>query len=269
MAKPSSPIWTPGAIGTEGCLGYWLLHEGSGSTVADISPNGNHGSIAGPHAWGSGPHGPGLAFSGLTPAGVTVPLSSPLLTPESGWWVALLAGEVPSQAYTQYLWSTDRSDAATPNVYCLLGADIGRLRIVATNAAGSARVLSGGDGVAVAGSGLRVLMWVEAPSGGVTQYLDGSPVVGPQSSPVAGDYTCDLLTLFSRRPAGVLHYPTAGHLYAAAIGQVSVPDPALLAADWLSGTFAAAGGGAAPELVLPGPLILDGPLGAGEHVWSW
>ncbi len=48
---------------TNGLIGYWPMDKGSGSTAADISVNGNDGSINGA-AWTTGKFGNGLDFNG-------------------------------------------------------------------------------------------------------------------------------------------------------------------------------------------------------------
>lgn len=44
-----------------GCIGHWLMHEGSGSTLTDISGGGHNATINGAR-WFSGPRGPCLDF---------------------------------------------------------------------------------------------------------------------------------------------------------------------------------------------------------------
>jgi hypothetical protein len=49
---------------TNGLLGWYKLDDGSGTTVADASGNGNDGSLVGTPGWITGAFGDGLSFSG-------------------------------------------------------------------------------------------------------------------------------------------------------------------------------------------------------------
>lgn len=48
---------------TKGLAGYWLMNEGGGNTVYDISGNGHHGTITGA-TWTGGKFGSALSFDG-------------------------------------------------------------------------------------------------------------------------------------------------------------------------------------------------------------
>lgn len=275
MVKPTSPVWTPGAIGTEGCRGYWLLHEGSGTTVSDISPGGNHGVFVGEPAWGTGAFGPNLSGFGAS-AYVAADGAGVAAGASGGYpcWCAVLAS----------------CSVATQGIVLSLGNATSGIPLVALGwntsffspAAGGLNYLIRGDSVDTfaganwASGGLatdgqpHVLMGVSESASVHRLYVDG--VLRASSTAVLVPWPTALpwgrLSLGVRRRSSV-DQPFPGSLHAAAFGWDAVPDPADLAADWLSGTFSAARGGAAPELVLPGPLILDGPLPPGEHVFSW
>ena len=47
-----------------GLVGYWLMNEGGGNTVYDISGNGNHGTLNGDTSWTAGKYGSCLSFDG-------------------------------------------------------------------------------------------------------------------------------------------------------------------------------------------------------------
>lgn len=47
---------------SKGLIGYWLMNEGSGTTVADLSGNHNQGTVIGP-TWTAGKYGPTLLFA--------------------------------------------------------------------------------------------------------------------------------------------------------------------------------------------------------------
>jgi hypothetical protein len=60
-------------------VGHWRMDEGSGSLVADDSPNGLHGTAVGSPAWVPGVQGPwALSFTNGTSKYVTVPNAGPL-----------------------------------------------------------------------------------------------------------------------------------------------------------------------------------------------
>jgi len=47
-----------------GLVGCWLMNEGAGGTVYDVSGNGNHGTLKNGAAWSSGLYGPAVEFDG-------------------------------------------------------------------------------------------------------------------------------------------------------------------------------------------------------------
>ena len=49
---------------TKGLVGLWLMNEGSGNTIQDLSGNGNTGTFAGNTSWIAGPHGTCLTLDG-------------------------------------------------------------------------------------------------------------------------------------------------------------------------------------------------------------
>ncbi|MHC4356863.1 MAG: hypothetical protein ACYS0H_29540, partial [Planctomycetota bacterium] len=51
-------------IDPETVLGAWLFDEGTGSTTADVSGNGNDGTLIGGPAWVAGQFGNALEFDG-------------------------------------------------------------------------------------------------------------------------------------------------------------------------------------------------------------
>lgn len=65
-----------------GCVGHWMMTEGGGTTLYDLSGNGNYGSIASP-AWTTGKFG-----HTLTNASVTI-TDKAILRPGSGSWSVL------------------------------------------------------------------------------------------------------------------------------------------------------------------------------------
>jgi Concanavalin A-like lectin/glucanases superfamily len=57
---------TPIASLAQGVVGYWPFDEGSGSTTADVSGNGNTGTLLGGTSWTAGRFGSALSFNGST-----------------------------------------------------------------------------------------------------------------------------------------------------------------------------------------------------------
>jgi len=64
------------AQSSAGLIFAMTFDEGSGSTVHDLSGNGNHGSVMGTTDWGAGKHNGGFSFDGATY--ITVPNAEPL-----------------------------------------------------------------------------------------------------------------------------------------------------------------------------------------------
>jgi hypothetical protein len=64
-------------------VGQWKLDEGSGSTTADISGNGNTGTLVGSPAWTTGHTGNALNFNNLT-SYVSVNAATKLVARQSG-----------------------------------------------------------------------------------------------------------------------------------------------------------------------------------------
>ncbi|MHC4325139.1 MAG: hypothetical protein ACYSUX_12820, partial [Planctomycetota bacterium] len=50
---------------SDGLVAYWPLDEGTGTTTADISGNGNNGTFVDAPAWVSGKFGGALDFDGI------------------------------------------------------------------------------------------------------------------------------------------------------------------------------------------------------------
>ena len=78
LVKP--PLGTLPIIGhplAQGLVGCWLMNEGSGDTVYDLSGNGNHGTLTGDTHWVPGKYGSCLDFDG---AGDYVDLPTGLLS---------------------------------------------------------------------------------------------------------------------------------------------------------------------------------------------
>jgi hypothetical protein len=47
---------------SQGLIGHWIMNEGSGVTVYDQSPYGNHGALSGSVTWGTGKFGHALSY---------------------------------------------------------------------------------------------------------------------------------------------------------------------------------------------------------------
>ncbi|HYG74204.1 MAG TPA: LamG-like jellyroll fold domain-containing protein [Planctomycetota bacterium] len=68
-------------------MGQWSLDEGSGTSAADSSGNGNHGTLQNGATWAPGLIGNAISLSGTNSQHVLVP-SSASLTPTLGWTLA-------------------------------------------------------------------------------------------------------------------------------------------------------------------------------------
>jgi hypothetical protein len=82
-------------IDLKNALGVWLLNEGKGKTVTDMSGNGNDGDIQGAK-WEKGKVGPALSFNGSTDR-VVIPDADSLFAPKT-WtitsWIYVNKSEV-------------------------------------------------------------------------------------------------------------------------------------------------------------------------------
>ncbi|MEQ6902448.1 LamG-like jellyroll fold domain-containing protein, partial [Nocardioides sp. YIM 152588] len=74
VASASTP---PAPTGPPGLVAGWSFDEASGSTVADLSGNGNDGAVLGGTSWVSGKYGGALSFDGAS-GRVSVPASASL-----------------------------------------------------------------------------------------------------------------------------------------------------------------------------------------------
>ena len=61
---------------SRGLVGCWLMTEGGGNIVQDLSGNGLHGTFAGDPTWTAGSDGPAITFDGT---GDSIPLTSSLI----------------------------------------------------------------------------------------------------------------------------------------------------------------------------------------------
>ncbi len=58
---------------SRGLVGCWLMNEGGGLNVSDLSCNNRAGSLAGDVSWGSGKSGPALQFAGAAAGRMVIP----------------------------------------------------------------------------------------------------------------------------------------------------------------------------------------------------
>jgi hypothetical protein len=245
VPKPASPVWTPGEIGTEGCQGYWPLHEGSGTTLNDISGNGRHLSFVGTPGptWSVGPLGAQLGgFSSSNYAAATF---SPV-APSYPFWVAALVSSTTA-INKAALQLGDQSTGGYRGAY-YNSSD--RCQYVATNNGSSFASVSATARPEPTDGLPHLIFGVEHSATDRRLEIDGVQVATSTTNLglLSG---IDAISAGLAALTGAQAY-TSGYLIALAIGWGALPNGAALAADWLSGTFAAAGGGASPNL----PAIL-------------
>jgi hypothetical protein len=65
LKPPKGALLKRGHISNRGLVGYWLLNEGGGARINDLSGYGNHGTITGA-TWAAGKFGPCLSFNGTS-----------------------------------------------------------------------------------------------------------------------------------------------------------------------------------------------------------
>jgi hypothetical protein len=244
MSKPASPVWTPGAIGTEGCQGYWLLHEGSGTTLNDISPNGRHLSFVGSPTWSVGPLGPQLG--GFTASNYAAVAISPVAPSYPLWMAVLASSTVAVNKVAMHL-----GDPATGGYRSINYNTTNRIQHVATNDGTTFGATATASGRAEAADGTpHVLMALALSDTSRDLLADG---VSAATSTASRTLLAAIAALaIGADPISAATLPFSnGNAIAAAWGYGSAPDPALLAADWLSGTFAAAGGSATGQPPAP------------------
>ena len=106
-----------------GFVGYWLMNEGSGNTVADLSGNGNTGTFVGNTSWVAGKFGSCLYFDG-TGDGIstaTITFTTNILT-IAGWV------NITGSAAVQILWETsDNFNNADDTLICFFDGTANRL----------------------------------------------------------------------------------------------------------------------------------------------
>ena len=108
---------------TKGLVGFWLMNEGAGGTVFDLSGNGNNGTFATDPTWSPGKFGSALNFGGT--AGVN--LGSPLVA-ATGSFTALAWVYQKTNTYSSII-SQYRADEGGRSIFIMWHTD-GEFRAV-------------------------------------------------------------------------------------------------------------------------------------------
>jgi len=136
----------PGHPMNRGLVGWWLMNEGAGRKIYDLSGNGNRGTLVGNTHWVSGQYGSCLSFDG---DGDYVSLGTPI----SGYPFTLMA-------------------------WARFGADIDRSAVLVSLANSSYWGTYYSIGAATWGSYFRGDVWARI-DGGTTYVINASPYAYP------------------------------------------------------------------------------------------
>jgi hypothetical protein len=260
MAKPVSPVYTPGAIGTEGCAALWAFNN----DYVDLSPNGRDCSAVGTPTWGTGTFGPEVGgFSNVNH--ILGPDDTPFRSrPIAITFLATFPGSI--------------SDWVTPIDHGIFGAgwgflvQIGNLYFYAANAYNANPAV-----VALPAAGDHIVTAHSKADGSIDLWLDGTLV-----NTSAGDTTAfaDSTIRIGWQSSGFGPWP--GNIAAMVINSGgTLPNFATLHTDWLGGTFSIMGGGAGPldagtiafESSGPGGITVNSVTaasgGTGSRTYQW
>lgn len=132
VKPPLGRQFRPGHRASRGLVGCWLMNEGHGGIVADVSGNGNNGVITGA-VWTAGASGPALDFEHFGNQYVTVP-HSPIFNFSGPFSiVTLVEFESTSPAY----YGIVSHDYNAPYAYTLLWSVANELRFLIDGGAGA------------------------------------------------------------------------------------------------------------------------------------
>jgi hypothetical protein len=231
MAKPASPTWTSGGVGGANCIGYWLLSEGTGAPQ-DLSGNWPGTEALGDATWGTGTsYDPVLA----TGPSAAADLGADSTSRSALTLATLVRVDETLPNYAGFLFS--RGAVAT-GMYA-----VGGELTYCWNGDSNTYDWAGGPAIPL-DEWCVLILSVNATT--VTAYAvtAGGSTSGNQSYSHAATSLGGLwLGMDSNNPTG---RAVTGVFGAAAVWSVAFDgtQAAALAADWLGGTFSAAGGGA-------------------------
>jgi len=133
MKPPPSARLIRGNRLAQGLIGYWLMNEGAGDKVFDLSGNGNIGTFVNGPIWAAGKFGSAVSFSGTNDQRISVPFTrgtSPLISETLVVWVKPIGVNTANDnqgilTIAQYDKSANArlsfaTDGVTPSVYSTL-----------------------------------------------------------------------------------------------------------------------------------------------------
>lgn len=237
-AKPTSPVWTS-SYAPSGVQAYFLVYEGSGTTLADLTGHGYGGSFTGSPTWNAGAAGNfGPFLSGLgTTAYVNIDTLAAAInvTGYPVWMVVLFK---TTSAGTTQQWSVGIGNSASNNPLFGVIHNNAAATAVATFWRDTANVGSAA-GASVSGSNsgeYHVLAGRKLAANNMQAMLDGAKAGNPDTSSTGA-------VTFNRGAIGCLRRAATsngftGEVHAVIVGWGAEPDPLWLALDLLQGQFA-------------------------------
>ena len=104
MKPPVGSIVTPDFVGYKNLVGYWLMNEGGGNKVFDLSGNANHGAFVGDTHFVPGKFGSCLSFDGDDDVncGVIIPELIDKTALSASMWIYIPSGGNANQRFFRY-----------------------------------------------------------------------------------------------------------------------------------------------------------------------
>ena len=138
-----SHIWTPKLIkprlGTplykghrlaKGLVGCWLMNEGGGEEIYDLSGNGNHGTLVADTHWVSCKYGPCLDFDG-TGDYVNIPYDSSLDNPDGFTLMAWAKSDILGSSYSDVGFVMDIGNLRGSGIGIFLNSSTDKIEVYA------------------------------------------------------------------------------------------------------------------------------------------
>lgn len=232
-AKQASPVWTS-SLAHPGVQSYFLMHEGTGTSIADLK-NARNGTFVGTPDWQT--HTLGAYLNGWTTSDyvqINSVATSINFTSYPSWFAILFRNSNSTDG--SYIWSAGNSGDTTPHMAGIFNglATSNNGGAYLRDNAGSELFADGVDAQFSDGK-LHVLMGSRSAVNRLDTYLDGV-LVGTDSGLSPSTITVD------RGAIGCLvrvsaQLATAADIFCFIIGHGSAPDPDYLTVDLLQGQF--------------------------------
>lgn len=232
--KPAVPVWSS-SVAPAGTVAYYLMHEGSGTTVSDIAGVANGTITGGSLTWGTDAYGANLTgFTSSITIVADALTSSSRFDNTAGYprWIAMLYKSTAATS-GQYAGGFGNSGSNNP-LFCL-----GVNQAADNNVFGNVRdtvpnTLNPGY-TKTRDTSIHTLLFVVHSNARAVIYWDGVPGA-VSTAATLGTYTFDRFAIGALR-RGTTSNPFSGIISCFIVGVGSAPSPSHIHSDLINGQF--------------------------------